>query len=315
MAAAATVSLVPVVQHDGEAVPQHVIQLATALASVMGPALDQHAKVVNEGISKFCADFTKSLPGMIQVQNPGAGNGNQKQPCECDECSAGGSCAIGCGDPFTPIMNQGMCTSIQSMLQKCRFCRKIDPCVAWMYLKDAEDLDAAAWEALLQKEGQLVHIDKFVGAAPYVDFPLAANKKGIFTQNDQQQLSYWPEILKLSPDWTGTPMPSKVVLRWFTGPKGLTGLTGTSALIQIGEDQTLADYACGDSCYVIPFPKVRLCPMGHIPMQRAVYLEVETKAIGAAEVAGINATIIKRGTEMWERWWPVCKLGPNHCKK
>lgn len=300
---------------DDMDLPPHFRALASAFGAALTPLFTEQTKALAD---RFCAALKENGGGVTsQVQNQHQ-HGKGK-PC-CKGCESGGSCELGWSgggcDPFAEHIDYGgTSTYVQSMLQKCRLCRTIDPCIVWMYLEDRRDLDSAAWEQLLAKDGQLVHIDKYVGAAPYQDVPLPSNKKAIFTQSDEQQLSYWPEIIKLSPDWNGTPVPSKVVLRWFTGDKGLTALTDTTGLIQIGETQTLADYACGDSCYVVPFPKVKLCPMGHIPRRRAVYLEVETKSIGGATVTGINATIIKRGTEMWERWAPLCGKAYGACAK
>lgn len=301
---------------NGVELPDQFVKMAMAMKSVMGPMFDIQSQQFGAKVQVFCDRLQQ-----MQIP-PGNDQGHRHPPkskcCgDCDGCKRGGSCDVdfdGHCDPLEALHDVNIMGYIQGMLQKCRLCRRIDKCVAWMYLEDRRDLDSAAWEQLLAKDGQLVHIDKFVGIGPnYVDFPLAANQKWLGTQSDEQQLSFWPEIIKLSPDWTGTPVPSKVIVRWWSGEKGLTGLTGTSQLIQLGESQTLSDYACGDSCYVIPFPSVKMCPMGHIPRRRAIYLEVETKAIGAAEITGINATIIKRGTEMWERWAPLCK-NKGSCK-
>lgn len=274
---------------------QGIEALALALANAVGVNLEKVlaplcAKLQNGGI----------VPAKVAHECGGACG---KSDCDGQSCGM----TMATFDPFNMTVQSETVMMVQSLLRGCTLCRKLDPCVAWMYANDRRDFDSAAWEQLLARDGQLVHVNKYVGAAPYEDLPLEAGKKSIFSQTDEQQLSYWPELIKLDPDWTGTAMPTKVTLKWYTGPKGLTGLTDTSALLQIGETQTLADYACGTSCYLVPFPEVKLCAMGHIPNRRAVYLEVLVGAVGEAVVTGIGATIIKRGTALWARWAP--KLG------
>lgn len=301
---------------DDDAEYQALPPGAQGLVRFMGGLLGQQLGQITDGImirvNAACDALKKT---MTAAQNPGAGHDHDhgagvgcKCGGECQSCKSGsGVCELGapCDSHQWPVPVE-TAAGIRGVLKCYKPCRVLDPCIVWMYLEDRRDLDSAAWENLLTTDGSLVHMKKSVGAAPYeVNYPLAANKKILFTQEAKQQLSFWPEIIKIEADWNGTPVPSQVTLRFYTGDKGLTGLVDTSALTPIGDEFTLSDFACGTSCYVIPFPSVKLCPMGHIPMRRALYVEVVTGAIGAATLQGVSIVIIKRGTEMYELWRPM----------
>lgn len=298
-----------------EDLPPSAKQLAKFMLGLMGTSMTSLTDGIAGRLERACGELATAVKSRANDQH-GHDHGGEACVCggtckSCKDGGSGGTCeALGACDTFPfPIPNE-TATWISGLARCYKPCRKLDKCIAWMLLEDRRDLDAAAWEHLLSRDGQLVHIDKSVGADPPYedDFPLAAGEKILLSQSDEQQLSYWPELIKLEPDWNGTPVPSKVKLKWYTGDRGLTAPNAdavTSSLIQIGETQTLSDFACGTSCYVIPFPQNKMCPFGHIPRRRAVYLEVIAGAIGAATITGVNAVIIKRGTEMWERWAPM----------
>ena len=151
------------------------------------------------------------------------------------------------------------------------------------------------------KDPLVIHLNKFVGGAGYVagpGLPLAASQKTIFAMEDAQQLPFRGGGLKVDPKWSGAASPSEVKVRLFTGPRGLVGLTNTSALTQMGNDLTLADFECKDDCFILEFPKLLGCVIGPIPDTRSLYLEMEaTAALGAATLTSINFTVLKRGSD------------------
>lgn len=225
-------------------------------------------------------------------------------------CGGGGACGLPPQRPIPPSSQPvpvpvvgggtGSCLpgTAQVMPPKCYDCSAIDPCLQ-AYLYDAQlRLDPWAYEQLRINELPIVNIDKFVGAAPYVNFPLAAGASTFYAQADVQILPFRPAAVKAQPEWTGQPANSKVTLTFYSGPSGLTNITSpnTAGLVKIGQGFKLSNFTCFDDCYYGPFPEFESCRGSAIPYQRSIYVEIVVGAVGQSVLNGIGLELIKAKT-------------------
>lgn len=184
----------------------------------------------------------------------------------------------------------------------CYRCKDIDPCLI-PYLEDqALQLDPWALLKLYTNESDLVHINVDVGDAPFVTPEgLASNESAMLAQELGQELAYIPGLLKVSVKFSdGEDHQELVSLQLYSGARGLTGLTDTSGLTEIGRPFTFEDFVCGTACYLAPFPDMLGCSNRVIPGQRSVYAKVTAAPLpGGVTIEGLSIVIIKTGTKQY----------------
>ncbi|GEM_PF-5064646 len=184
-------------------------------------------------------------------------------------------------------------------------CTGVDKCLVPLLREARSRFDDHAWMQLWTKDPTIVHFSKVVSpaSAPYVAaFPLVANSKIIVAQEDAQQLPYLPGYFKFTWKFSVTDAKDNVKVRIFTGPRGLTGLTSTTALVQIGNDLTLADFECHDDCYFLPYPDLLGCQSSGIPDTRSIYIELEADGLGGGgnQLDSTNLSMLKRGSKKYK---------------
>lgn len=181
----------------------------------------------------------------------------------------------------------------------CYKCKTLDPCLL-PYLQDqALTFDAWSLLELYKNESDLVHFNSFVGAAPFVaPAALAANKASLLAQEVGQQLAYIPGLLKVSAKFSDAKdHQADLGLTIYVGPRGLTGLTTTDGLIQVGKPFTFEDFVCGTACYLAPFPDLYGCSNRVIPGPRSLYVKVSAGALpDGVTVESLSVVVIKAGT-------------------
>ncbi|MFY0531485.1 hypothetical protein [Nannocystis pusilla] len=229
---------------------------------------------------------------------PGATPGSTVPGSCCKGCASGGSCEDGCPNP---IMNQ---------LPGCYGnCRVMSECLQ-QYMRVARALvDDASWMEYQKGESPIVHINQSIGAAPNYQaaFPLGTNQNMLLMQEAAQVLPYEPGLLKVDAEWSGTPAPSEVTVNIYAGNDSVTSVSSTpsaAGLVQIGRSMNLADFECGDDCYLVGFPDAFGCDVSAIPFRRRVFVELRGGAMGASTLTGLNFTIIKKSTKKFSS---LCK--------
>lgn len=183
-------------------------------------------------------------------------------------------------------------------------CTPVDECLVPLLAQARSRFDDHAWMYLWIKDPQVLHFNKVVSAAsaPFLNaLPLTSNAKIIFTQQDSQQLPFLPGYFKLDWKFSVTDAKENVKVSIFTGPRGLTGLTDTSALTPVGDALVLADFECRDDCYFLPYPDLIGCTPGGIPDTRAIYILLEAGGLGGGgnQLNMLNLSMLKRGSKRY----------------
>lgn len=244
-------------------------------------------------------------------------------PC-CDNCAIGKPCSgqgNGCvlpggnGAKPKPVPMSPGAPPFQVLPQCYSDCDCLDPCLAEFYEWARHDFDEWSWLELNKAESEIVHLNVPVGAGPQYQaaLPLAATQKIIFGQELAQELPYQPGGIKIDAKWSGNPAPGKVVVNFYSGARGLTGITSPSAagLILIGRSYTLADFECKDDCYLLKWPRLFGCKTSAIPHRRMIYVEFIAGAdLGGAELTDLNPTLLKKGTDAFFRSCKDCGWKP-----
>jgi hypothetical protein len=268
------------------------IDIDRVVALMRANGMEMQARALESGeavIGTVCeiAGFTKSDSTSLATQQQGM----QVQQRSCDKPTGGRETGV------VPAWN------LPGAAPQCYMnCAPVSECLLPLLREARSRFDDHAWMQLWTRDPTIIHIDKIVSlaSAPYLAaFPLTSNGKIILAQEDAQQLPFLPGMFKFDWKFSDHQAPDQIVVRLFTGPRGLTGLTGTSALVPVGNDLKLSDFECKDDCYFLPYPDILLCQAGGIPDTRTVYIELEARGLGGGgnQLDSINMTLFKRGTK------------------
>lgn len=286
----------------GGAILDAALEGAESLCTLL-PSLKQGGKVITlqrEGTGREIVVEDALIQAiMAKMKGGGAGHHACGGACGKSDCD-GTSCVV------AQSITQGIVPMLipEGSLPACYNCRPVDPCLSGMMKMARYNFDDHGWFALWTTDPSIVHFSKSVGAAPYAAaVPIGSGAKLLFAQEDAQQLPYLPGLFKANFRFTdGKDLSDNVTLRVFTGPRGLTALTSTSGLTKAGGDLKLSDFKCGDTCWLVPYPRLINCLSTGIPDTRAVYIEIETGALGAGNnLETLSVTLMKRHTKICER--------------
>lgn len=218
--------------------------------------------------------------------------------CGCNK--GGGACSGGsCSIPNQNAPGTVPMLNIPGTPPGCYDCEAVDPCLAPFLAFERYQMDPWSWLQLQQDDSDLVHVDKDVGAAPFVDIDnLSSNTAAMLAMEDAQQLAWIPGLLKIKIKFSDNESHNQAIgLQLFAGPRGLINLTGETALTKLGRAYKGEDFVCGDACYLVGMPKLLKCSNRVLPGPRALYVKVTCGALpDGVTVEEVSITVIKAGT-------------------
>ncbi|PCC66473.1 hypothetical protein [Nannocystis exedens] len=275
---------------------------------------DELAQLAKSGL---LAEENCTIPGAAAGKCGCHGTGTAASTGKACSCSAGRGVEL-FGRPVTDGQLQDFLSVWNGLGPECAIrCRKQDPCILWYWCMMTSRYSAYRMVNIMRLDDDIIPLNVFAGdaaaAPPFIDIfnnPLTTGQKTLIRTTSAQQGPFRPGCLKVTPRWlNGVDRNDALTIQWFVGPRDLVDLNEAdiaSLLVRAGSAKALADYTTNNDCCLMPWPDWMNCEPPPIPDTEAIYAYLQMGNVGAAQLTGLNISVVKANTKECDRCMKCC---------